>query len=473
MRFIRLCTLCLLASLTISRLYAQGCGNLNLALKSDIGSTCQFMVMTMAHDVTDRPYLYVANKEAGMVVYDISDPTAPVKSSAIPTSKLGGLDVMNLYQQGSYVYLAIGNHFNKDQAAGLAVIDVSDPLSPAVTDYWVMPSSSGGSGIVRVEGNYAYLGAMGNGLAILDVTDKYDIRFISKIVPDINYPTPNPNPDLYNARGMEVKNSIVYLCYDAGGVRIINATDKANPKETGRYSNPALNGHPRAYNNLVLDGNYLYVAVDYCGLEVLDISDTSDIKLTGTWNPYNCPANNWFSSPVHANEIAYQKDCKLLFLATGKSDMHVINIADPAHPDSCNFYGGTGNNLGTWGVNFYKDQVYLSYICAVVPFGSNWTGIKILTYTPCASSIKEARQKAAHISPIPSVGDILVDLNAPVNQTEIEIRVIDFLGRAYYPAYRSEATNRLRINTGDLPAGMYILQIKTGDKITTGKFVMQ
>jgi hypothetical protein len=348
------------------------------------------MVMTMAHDALDRPYLYVANKEAGMVVYDISDPASPVKSSDIPTSKMGGLDVMNLYQQGNYVYLAIGNHFNKDQASGMAIVDVSSPLSPIVTDYWVMASSSGGSGIVCAEGNYAYLGAMGNGLAILDVTDKHDIRLASKIVPDINYPTANPNPDLYNARGMAVKNSMVYLCYDAGGIRIIDATDKSQPKETGRYSNPALNGHPRAYNNLVLDGTYLYAAVDYCGLEVLDISDTGDIKLIGKWNPYNCPGNNWFASPVHANEIVYQKDCKLLFLATGKSDMHVIDVSNPAAPDSCNFYGGISNNLGTWGVNFYKDQVYLSYVCSIVPFASNWTGLKILSYTPCSSGINDA-----------------------------------------------------------------------------------
>src|SRR5205085_7057044 len=120
------------------------------------------------------------------------------------------------------------------------------------TDYIKLDTLLGGSGIVKVEGNYAYLGAMTHGLVILDVTDKNNIQFASRFVPSIYYPDANPTPSFYNARGMEVKNDIVYLCYDAGGLRIINVQDKLNPVETGRYSNPVMNGLPRAYNNIIL-----------------------------------------------------------------------------------------------------------------------------------------------------------------------------------------------------------------------------
>jgi hypothetical protein len=412
-------TLVVLIFLSSENIAAQGCATLNFQLKSEISSTCQQMTMTMMHDALDRPYLYVANKEAGLKIYNISSLSSPVLAGTVPVSAMGGLDVMNLSQSGNYVYLALGNHFNNNQASGMAIVDVSNPSSPVMKSFWTMPASTGGSGIVETEGNYAYLGAMGNGMVILDISNKSSISFVSKIVPEINYPTPNPNATLYNARGMVVKNDIVYLCYDAGGIRIINCINKSAPKETGRYSNPALNGHARAYNNLVLDDTLLYVAVDYCGLEVLNIKDTSNITLAGKWNPYNCPAQNWFSSPGHANEIRYNKNCRLLFISTGKSDLHIVNIADPKNPDSCNIYGGVSNNIGTWGVNIYKDEVYLSYICAVVPFSSNWTGVKILSYTPCSSGIKDEAHTIFDIFPNPSHGNFRVTL--PEGSEKLEL----------------------------------------------------
>ena len=253
----------------------------------------------------------------------------------------------------------------------MAIIDVTNPSSATVTDYYIIPNSSSGAGIVKVEGNYAYLGGMRSGLIILDVSDKTNIVYNSQYIPDVNYPVANPNVDLYNARGMEVKNSIVYLCYDAGGLRIINCENKFFPVETGQYANPSSFtpfNLPRAYNNIILDDTLVYISVDYCGLEVLDISDTTNINLVGWWNPYNCPNNNWFSSPSHTNELAYDKACKRLFVSTGKSDMMVLDVSDPMQPDSCNYYGGVSNNIGTWGVSLHQDKIFLSYICSIIPF---------------------------------------------------------------------------------------------------------
>jgi hypothetical protein len=339
--------------------------------------------MTMMQDQQGLPYLYVANKEAGLKIYDITDLKKPKLVITISTKSFASLHVMNLTQDGNYIYLAIGNHFNNKQSSGMAIVDVTDPAKALFVSYWSLPSSSGGSGIVKVQGNYAYLGAMGNGLIILDITDKKKIKFVSQFVPDINYPDPKPKKSLFNARGMQVNDDLVYLCYDAGGLRIINTKDKVHPVEIGRYSNPVMNGKPRAYNNIVIDDDLAYIAADYCGMEILNVKDPSNIRSVGWWNPYGCPTNNWFSSPVHANEIAYNKECKLVFLSTGKSDLDVIKVSGPVNPSLCKEFGGPNNKMGTWGVSQYKDRIFLSYICAVIPFSSNWTGIKILTYTDC------------------------------------------------------------------------------------------
>lgn len=453
--------------------HGQSCNTLSITHQADIASTCPFITITMMHDELNRPYLYVANTTGGLTIYNISAIATPSLVATVPTSLFDTLNVMNVSQSGNYLYLALGNSFTNPQKGGMAIVDVTNPATPSVTDYYVVPSSASGGGIVKVEGNYAYLGAMKSGLVILDVTNKSNIQFVSQFIPDINYPPiSNPNPNYYNARGMEVKNSIVYLCYDGGGIRIINCTNKSTPVQTGRWCNPVMYtpfDHPKAYNNLVLDDTLLYVAVDYCGLEVLNISDTGNIKLHGWWNPYNCPNNNWFSSPSHANEIQYEKNCKRIFLSTGKSDMMVIDVANPAQPDSCNFYGGVSNNIGTWGVGLYQNEIYLSYICTFgIPFASNWTGVKILTYNSCAVGIEELSAEGITIFPIPASDKITIDFRHL--STPFKLTLVNTLGQLFYPSFK-QSENKAEIDVSGLNSGCYFIKVNSDGKEFTQKFV--
>lgn len=361
----------------------EGEGNTGFSItqRSETASTCSELFLSAKHDVNGQPYLYIAAKEGGLKIY--TDGTTPQLVKTVPVSSLNALHVMNISQEGNYLYLALGNHFGTaQQNPGFAILDVSSPLNPVIKKVWSNTGLTGGTGIVETEGNFAYLGAMGNGLMIFNISDKSNPVLESVFKPSIYYPDNNPDPAKFNVRGMTVKNDVVYLCFDAGGLRIINVSDKQHPRETGRFANPVMNGKPRAYNNIVADGSTAYVAVDYCGLEVLNISDTSAITLKGWWNPWNCETNpfNWFSSNGHANEIVFDAARKLLFISSGKSDLQVADVSDPAHPKFKYEFGGINNNIGTWGVSVYNREIYLTYICSVIPFSSNWTGLKVLTY---------------------------------------------------------------------------------------------
>ncbi len=457
---------------TVAHAKAQTCTSANIQHQTDIPSTCNTIAMTMLHDQMNRPYLYVANKSGGLVIHDISNITAPIAIDTIPTSLFDTLDVMNLSQDGNYLYLAVGNHFTNPQSGGMVIIDITDPATASVTDYYIIPNSNSGAGIVKTEGNYAYLGGMKSGLIILDISDKNNIVFNAQYIPDINYPVNNPNPDLYNARGMAVKNDIVYLCYDAGGLRIINCEDKSNPFETGHYANPSSYNPinlPRAYNNIILDDTLVYISVDYCGLEVLNVSDTSDITLTGWWNPYNCPNNNWFSSPSHTNELAFNKACDQLFVSTGKSDMIVLDLSDPTQPDSCNYYGGISNNIGTWGVSTFQDKIFLSYICAIIPFSSNWTGVKILTYNQCTAFTTEMIQEKFEIYPNPAQNVIQIrhfnqfDKNTTIIITNSRGQTMDII--------QEMVSNTLSID--HLSNGLYFLSVINDGQVETQRFVVE
>jgi hypothetical protein len=389
--------------------------------------------MSAIHDELGKPYLYVAGKERGLLIYDVSNIASPALIDSIKVADLYGLEVMSASQSGTYVYIALGSVFSNSAVPGMAIIDVNDPRSPVLKSVWKYHAQSGGAGIVKAEGNYAYLGAMRRGLMILDITDKTNPILVSVFKPSNSYPNPtNPDSLKYNARGMAVRNSIVYLCDDAGGVRVINATNKLTPTETGQYSNPAVYNRPRAYNNVVLDDTLLYVAVDYCGMEALSVANVNNIKLVGWWNPWHCESfsNTWFNSLGHTNEIQYSAACKTVFMSSGKSEINVVNVANPASPDSCTKYTTPGGNVGVWGLALYEDQLYACYVYVPlgIPFFSNWSGVKAFTWNNCAAAgMHEVADEAKpDIFPNPSRGSFSVHL--PPASVEVSVRIYDIVG---------------------------------------------
>lgn len=471
---------CLLSFLL--KVPAQECENLNVEWKADIPSICGEIVMTMLHDRGGRPYLYIANKEAGLVIYNIEQPANPVFVTDIPQSQMDGLDVMNLSQNGNFLYLAIGNFFSGTQKAGMAIVDVSDPTQPGLTDIFTLEGSKGGAGIVEAEGDYAYLGAMEDGLIILSIEDKYNIQFVSQFVPDINYPAPNPTSSFYNARGLTVKDDIVYLAYDAGALRIINCVDKNNPRETGRFSNPVLHipfNLPRAYNNVVLNDTLLYMAVDYCGMEILNIADTSNIQLVGWWNPSGCPNATWAGNPFHANELHYEPTSNLLFFSVGKSEMQVLDVSDPANPKECESFGDVDNNIATWGIDVFDEHIFLSYICAlqipfITPFGSNWTGVKVLSYDAMATNVRPElfSEKMITLYPVPTRDILAIESQENFkNIQNLKIEVQDIHGRSYRIPFSIQNGNKIEADVSRLGKHVYFLRMKYGEGSLIRKFL--
>jgi hypothetical protein len=442
--------------------------NVTLNLDWEVPYTFANMAMSIEPDQQGRNYMYVAGKEQGLLIYDISG--TPSKIKTITKNQLDTLDVMSVTQSGNYLYLALGNSLGTGEYSGMAIVDVSTPASAVISDIWKKYSGSKtGGGIVKAEGNYAYFGAMGNGLIIFDVTDKNNIIYKSTILPDINYPDVNPDPAKYNARGMAVKNSIVYLCFDAGGLRIIDAGNKTNPAEIGKYSNPAMNGKPRAYNNIVLDDSLVYIAVDYAGMEVLNIKNPASIQLVSWWNQWGTA--NWFASRGHANEIQFDAASKLIFMATGKSDMNVVSVADPAHPDSVTIFGGINNGQGTWGIGKYQDKIYLGYIFVplCIPFCSNWGGVKRISYS-IATGMEENKKSSSLLFPNPTTGNVTLQVNT---NEKGKIEIYDMMGKRVYHENFAEGTKQVQLSLDHLSNGNYTVSIKTKDCVMYNKLILQ
>jgi len=435
---------------------------------------------TVVADALGRPYFYLAAKAAGLQVFDIQNPAQPKWVKSVSMALLEGLEVSNACQRGAYLYLALGNFFNPSgQKPGLAIVDVSNPLSPVVKDVWIASTPDEGGAFVAVSGDYAYLGAMKQGLFILNIANPGDIKWVSQTIPDPDFPVPNPSSiQQPNARGLAVNGDLVFLCYDAGGLRVLNVADKAHPIEISHYLNPAFSGKQQAFNNLVLDGNTAYVAVDYCGMEVLDVSNPASIQQKAWWNPWQCesPSNAWNGSPGHTNQIALDLASHLVFLSSAQSELSVVDVSDPSKPLLAGTYGNTSNQLGTWGMTLDGKRVFLTYIITFVPFVSNWAGVKVLSWNAVSGSAEAGDLQHGSLSPNPFVEKLRFqfDLQSP---TYLQAELFSAPGAkvADLPLGHFEAGQHQWEWTLDeaLPAGIYWLRVSTANHFFTEKIVKQ
>lgn len=220
-----------------------------------------------------------------------------------------------LYQRGNLLFVALGDVFNSNAKAGLAIVDVREPTSPSVLPgAWVSGVANGGSGDVVADHTYAYLGNMENGVVVIrHYNGQHPMEQVGEqpFLPSVDFPNPNPTPGgatFPQARGLALDEatSTLYVAFYAGGVRVLDVSDPEHLDESaeiGRYINVTCLEYQQAYNNIVLNGNIAYVAVDYCGMEILDISDPTAPTRISWWNPWDCQTSPgpWFWPPCFGN----------------------------------------------------------------------------------------------------------------------------------------------------------------------------
>lgn len=446
----------------------QLCSQTHLSQLADVPAPFLTVPQTVVEDELGRPYYYLAAKSGGLQVFDIQSITNPTLVKTVSKTDLDGLEVMDAFQQGNFLYLALGNFFGSSntQTPGLGILDISDPANPVVKDVWRDTTEMNGSGFVTVQGDYAYLGGMLVGFYILNVHIPDSIKLVSKTQPDQNFPVQNPSgPAVPRGRGMAIRNDLLYLCYDAGGLRIMDISDKSHPQEIGHYINPGNPNKQQAFNNIALNGDLAYIAVDYCGMEVLNIANPANITRTGWWNPWSCesPSNLWVGSPGHSNQIIFDFASQLVFLSTGQSELSIVDVSDPAQPQLFDGYGATDDQIGTWGVTFRGNRIYLTYILAAIPFSSNWAGVKIFDWNYSTGTIRPKIKSEISVSPNPFSDHLTVQLleNIPVNLT---VTLFDALGRKVSNLERIENDpgNQSFEWAGRISPGIYFLQVTEG-----------
>lgn len=426
-------------------------------------------------DRNDAPYLYTVGLEYGFCIYLLNDLTAPDLHHVMAPPVFNGLKPTNLFQEDTLLYISLGGFHGLTQNAGLAIIDVSNPYQASLIGQWDSAAFSTGSAIVRVQDGYAYLGAMESGLVILDVSEPTDISFVSAFQPDTAWPGIVNYPP--NARGMALKGDTLFLAYDCGGIRAIDVSDKSAPFEIGHYVNPQQPPNTAdAYNNVRLVGDLGFVTTDFCGFEVVDVSDPANMQQVAWVNPWDCSGLSWFGSDGHTNELITARHDSLLFMSGADSEVLIYDITTPAMPHLIGGLIHPNDSAVVWGLDVKDSLVVLNYIdnSTVIfppqPYYANDGGFQILTWQLDLSTDIHSTlglMDAPVISPNPTDGRVRIHRTDP-GSAELVVR--DARGRT---VIRQQIQGpEIPLDLSALAPGSYVVEL-VGERRSCSRIVIR
>lgn len=280
--------------------------------------------------------VYLADHQ-GLQIIDVSDPTAPVRlGGEAKLSNPYGIDVV-----GNTVYVA-------DWGCRLRVFDASNPVAPRLlAEYGGGQSASS----VRVVGNLAYLGEVEGKLEILDVSNPYApvllgeylapgpvgnvqltgslaLLTIGRAPPQIVDVSNPPAPTfvgecpVVDCSHVELVGDVAYLCDSEGLLSICDISDPSAPQLLGSFD-----AENWVYGLGVADGR-AYLSDWRDGLQILDVSNPTAPLLLGGYR-------------ATASVYDVRSRGGLLYVLDQNRGLEIRDVTDPAHPALLSTYTAT------------------------------------------------------------------------------------------------------------------------------------
>ena len=422
-------------------------------------------------DRNNAPYIYAATLQMGLQVFDISDPDNPSIAASYPPTFLNGFEPTGLTPVGNRLYVACGDfqELGGDTVA-LYVLDCTNPTSLSLLGSWNDPNLVRGTSQVLVDGDHAFITLFDDGFGILDISNLSNITLDTVIVPDATWPgNLQTNP---NARGLFLRNDTLYLAHDAGGLRMYDVSDRSNPFEISRYINTPLHNQARAfYNNVVVNDHYAYMAVDYCGLDVADISTPTAPTNVDWHNPWMCNDTNWVLQDGHTNELMMAPGEDVLVVCGGDTEILAYDGSDPGQPHLIGEVANLMDSTVAWGIDVWNGKVCLAQvdntllvILGPTPYIGFNGGITIYDYDVLVGQEEPLTPGTLikSLGPIPFEDALTVELDLPLGG-DVDLQLTDLQGRVVHSmtkANQHPGRELIRLELGDLSRGVYLLSVE-------------
>lgn len=363
---------------------------------------------THSHYVQEQGKILVANQERyraagtskrasyhGLTIWDVSNPASPEFLSRFSTPVIPRLPngiypdaggVHHFFFDGRYVFMGAAYAGYIDRV--LVIVDVDDPLNPVEASKWWVPGqmtpeedgirdwvpqgsfnspikvvdSEGtlkkkvGLHYTFVQGDRAYLSYHQAGVITLDVSDKSDPQFISRL----DYLTPAFAAG-DNTLGIPSPDNEV--CIDENGPGSVCGNTHAVKRIPGR---PLL---------MVSDE---YFRCPYGHVRIVDISDESNpILISNFIYDENLDCDTEWPARTPSSHLGTAKNSNLYFMAWYGLGLRAIDVSDPYNPVEAGYYTYENSvevpGSETYDINFGPGGLlYLS---------DNSDGLRVLEYT--------------------------------------------------------------------------------------------
>ncbi len=209
---------------------------------------------------------------------------------------------------------------------GLLIYNISIPSDPIR----IGENLDGGTGHdIYVEGNYAFIADLDEGLEIYDVQDPFNPQKVGTFYEGIE------------VAELSVQESICYATVDTSTFAILNVSEPTNIVELSEKEISAS-------CDICYIDDTVYVSDWYLGLLIYDIQDVTNPILVG----------NYDDGEVRIGEI-FAED-KVIYAACRTDGFRVLNISDPMNPILIGEYVDMGDDIGALGV--YKQNDY-AFVC--------------------------------------------------------------------------------------------------------------
>jgi LVIVD repeat len=327
---------------------------------------------TAAHDIVLEGNLAYVATDAGLMILDLANPAFPVVRGSAAISGSG--KSIGLHVEGGYAYLACQN-------AGLQVFDVSNPDAPTLV---AVRKVIGAVWDVAVKDHIAYVVSFSGELYLFDITvptNPVQIRMIglpawrSPAGDAANLTKLNNYVTSGNAKatGVSVAGSHLFATdWAYGRLYYYDVTNAGQPVFAGTHDAPFI---LRAEADPVRDVVYMLSASG--GVSGIYTVPISALGPTHSTRHSTCGVCGYLKSNygIDMGGLGIVPGGRYMFYAGGKvGEFHVVDVTDPAHMQNV-----ASTTIGphrvqlaqTMGLQAFGDYLY---------FAAGATGIQVFTF---------------------------------------------------------------------------------------------